>query len=193
MHDGITVPSLLCFSCGVLKLVSFKQVSRVGISSYIPQITWDVIICPCPWLVCQKQVSSAGTSNYILQILRDVITCLCPWYLLPAQHSQIFIWKYIPEQCLMKLIPTNVTLDFTGASLKLNGAPGNIQGNLTAFKPSIVMHNDTAVCTGEIVDFCVMFRQIQTATTIMKLHIGMHNDTYTLLFTPMKFLRCVNV
>ena len=60
---------------------------------------------------------------------------------------------------------------FTGVSLKVNEAPGNIQGNLTAFKPSIVMHNDTAVCTGEIGEICVMFRQNTD-------HYNSHEVTY---------------
>ena len=35
----------------VLEVLCQKQVLRAGTSSYIPQILWDVITCPCPWFL----------------------------------------------------------------------------------------------------------------------------------------------
>ena len=63
-----------------------KQVSWAGKSNYIPQILWDVIICPCPWHLLLARHSRAGTSNYIPQILRDVITCPWHWHLYKTPH-----------------------------------------------------------------------------------------------------------
>ena len=42
-------------------------------------------------MLCQKQLSRAGISNYIPQYQWDVITYPCPWYLLLAQHSSYHV------------------------------------------------------------------------------------------------------
>ena len=44
-------------------------------------------------VLCQKQLSKAGTSNYIPYILWDVITCPCPWLLLLAQQSACYSFR----------------------------------------------------------------------------------------------------
>ena len=43
------------------------------------------------WVLYQKQVSRAGTSNYLPQILWDVIMCPSPWYRLLAHHSSKYL------------------------------------------------------------------------------------------------------
>ena len=65
-----------------------------------------------PGKLCQKQVSRAGTSSYIPQILWDVITCPCPPYLLPAhftyEKNSIKPYQMYVQSCNQVALPSNV-------------------------------------------------------------------------------------
>ena len=50
------------------------------------------------WLVCQKQVSRAGISEYIPHYLWDIITCPWSWYLLLAHESSPLMYVYNFDQ-----------------------------------------------------------------------------------------------
>ena len=45
-------------------LAKITDVSRAATSNYIPQILWDVIMCPCPWYPLQARKSSYHNSKF---------------------------------------------------------------------------------------------------------------------------------
>ena len=49
-----------------------KQLSRAGTSNYLPQILWDVIICPRPWYLLLANMSS-NMSTFVVNWHDDVI------------------------------------------------------------------------------------------------------------------------
>ena len=54
-------------------------------------------------VLCQKQVSKAGTSNYLPQIQWDVMICPCPGYLILAQHSSHMNWiRFVHLWCTLR-------------------------------------------------------------------------------------------
>ena len=62
-------------SCSIHWCVSYqKKVSRAGTSSYIPQLLWDVVTCPCPWCLLLAQRS---------------------WIM--GMHDDVIKWKQFPR------------------------------------------------------------------------------------------------
>ena len=50
-------------------LVWQKHVSRARISNYIPQILWDVIICPCPgYMLLANKPAYVSDEDYVFEV-----------------------------------------------------------------------------------------------------------------------------
>ena len=69
---------------GVLGAWWQERVWRAGTSNYIPQILWDVMICPCPW--------------YILLTQQSWFPFLSRWWCIDFSSG----WALILEICICK-------------------------------------------------------------------------------------------